>query len=141
MTEDPAKRLEWLRGDVNTVRSLVECMPEDWYQERMEMAHRIEEHEREIAALTARCDRSPRGGRECITHLQERWDRTTSYTRAAWESHHRLAVGGPDGLQARPLRVVVMRERAWTRARARRRDCPGLAGWYCNTPRFSWRAP
>jgi hypothetical protein len=59
VSEDPAKRLAWLRGDVNTVRSLVECMPEDWYLERIEMQIRIEEHEREIAALTAQVAVTP----------------------------------------------------------------------------------
>lgn len=51
--EDPAKRLAWLRTDCDAVRALLAQMPESWLLERSELADRIEEHEREIAALAA----------------------------------------------------------------------------------------
>lgn len=58
MSEDPIKRLAWLRADCDGVRAMIEEMPADWFQERMEMAMRIEEHEREIAELERALDTS-----------------------------------------------------------------------------------
>ena len=51
MSEDPVKRLAWLRADCDAVRALLAQMPAEWFQERAELAIRIEEHEREIAAI------------------------------------------------------------------------------------------
>ncbi len=88
--EDPVKRLAWLRADCDAVRALLAQMPEEWFQERGELAIRIEEHEREIAALVDRTEaclarlrsRDPLPPADLVEALQDRLENATGAVRA-----------------------------------------------------------